>query len=252
MLLPSRTGLRNWLIGRTSIAEIEQHYVLTSSLSAQSLVLDLGANVGGFSSEVVARFGCDVLAVEPEQINFDKIPSHPKLRKLRGAIGGKCGRFGIELSSDPTGHRVKALTSEGPQRMSEQVIEMYDFASLASVAGTRSIDLMKIDVEGYEWDWLDSISDQQLLAIGQLTIEFHDFLPEHRESNRTWPNYRRLIGLGFHCIEDPLFCSYNVLFVNPRMRTGRTLDRILIPLLGWLLRGGWKLRRLRKRLLGKV
>jgi hypothetical protein len=130
----------------------------------------------------------------------------------------------------------------------EQVVAMHDFPSLIALTGTRRIDLMKVDVEGCEWDWLDTISDQELLAIGQLTIEFHDFVPEYRESNRTWLNYQRLIGLGFHCIEDPAFCSYNVLFVNSRLRIKRLADRVLIPLLGRMLRITWKLQRLQRRI----
>lgn len=241
-----QAAFRKWLLGWTSIVEIEQHYVLASALSEESLVLDLGANVGGFASKSIAHFGCAVLAVEPEQANFEKIPNHPKLRKLRGAIGGTCGQFGVQISLDPTGHRLNALTGAEADLATEQVIEMHDFPSLMALTGTQRIDLMKIDVEGCEWDWLDTITDQQLLAIGQLTIEFHDFLPEYRETNRTWPNYQRLIGLGFHCIEDPMFCSYNVLFVNPHVRARNFMDRMLIRFLGRLLRIGWKVSRLRR------
>jgi FkbM family methyltransferase len=228
--------------------EIEQHYVLASALSDQSIVLDLGANVGGFAHQAIACFECRVLALEPEQSNFEAIPDHPKLHKLQGAVGGTCGRFAVRISSDPTGHRLNAVSEVDAGVATEQVVAMHDFPSLIALTSTRRIDLMKIDVEGCEWDWLDTISDQELLAIGQLTIEFHDFVPEYRESNRTWLNYQRLIGLGFHCIEDPAFCSYNVLFVNRRLRLKRLADRVLIPFLSRMLRATWKLQRLQRRL----
>jgi FkbM family methyltransferase len=246
--LPLHAALRRWLLGWTSIIEIEQHYVLASALSDQSVILDLGANVGGFASQMIACFGCHVIAIEPEKTNFEAIPDHPKLRKLQWAVGGRCGRFGVSVSADPTGHRLNRMDEVDADVVTEQVVTMHDFPSLIALTGTRRIDLMKVDVEGCEWDWLDTISDQELLAIGQLTIEFHDFLPEYRGSNRTWRNYQRLIGLGFHCIEDPAFCSYNVLFVNRRLRIKSLADCVLIPSLGRMLRITWKLQRLRRRL----
>ena len=244
--IPLHAALRRRLIGWTSIVEIEQHYVLASALSDQSMVLDLGANVGGFASQLISRIGCRVIAVEPEQANFEAIPDHPKLYKLRVAAGGKCGRFGVCISSDPTGHRLNAEAEADANVATEQVVTMHDFSSLVALTGAQRIDLMKVDIEGCEWDWLDTISDEQLLAIGQVTIEFHDFVPEYRENNRTWQNYQRLIGLGFDCIEDPAFTSYNVLFVNRRLRVKRFADIALIPLLGRLLQITWKLQRLQR------
>jgi FkbM family methyltransferase len=245
---PFHAKLRQWLLPHTSIVEIQQHYVLASALSAESVILDLGANVGGFAKEIISRFGCQVVSVEPELANFDAIPDHPNLRKVRGAIGGKCGQFGLRVSSDPTGHRIE-LQDEGKTAVAtEQVVMVHDFTSLTALTSVENIALMKLDVEGCEWDWLDTISDEQLSRIGQLTIEFHDFVPELRESNRTWPAYERLMKLGFHCIEDPEGCSYNVLFANRRLKLPRLSDRILLPLLDLALRAGWKFERLQKKL----
>ena len=230
----------------TSIVEIQQHYLLASVLSDQSTILDLGANVGGFSDGIIARFGCHVIAIEPEQKNFKAISDHPRLRKLRVAVGGTCGTARIRISSDRTGHRLDC--SSKVTTISEQVVETHTFPSLLFLTNLKQVDLMKLDVEGCEWDWLDTISDEQLRSIGQLTVEFHDFLPEYRENNRTWKNYQRLIRLGFHCIEDPYFHSYNVLFVNRSLKLSRLSDRILVPLTSHLLRLVWKLQRLQQHL----
>jgi FkbM family methyltransferase len=246
---PFHARFRKWLLPLTSIVEIQQHYVLASALSTGSVILDLGANVGGFAEDIISRFGCQVISVEPEQSNFEAIFDHPNLRKIRGAIGGKCGQFGLRVSTDPTGHRIELQNdSEAAAVATEQVITVHDFTSLTTLASVREIALMKIDVEGCEWDWLDTISDEQLSRIGQLTIEFHDFVPELRESNRTWPAYERLMSLGFYCIEDPEGGSYNVLFANRRLKVRKISDRLLLPLLDLALRAGWKLERLQKKL----
>ncbi len=248
--LPLLALLRRWLIGWTSIVEIEQHYLISSVITDKSVVMDLGANMGRFSAQIIAQFGCNVLAVEPEQVNFEAISEHPKLHKLQAAVGGKCGRSGISISPDSTGHRLNALS--GTETATGQVVAVHDFPSLMALTDIHQIDVMKIDVEGCEWDWLDTMSEEQLKSVGQLTIEFHGFLPEYRETNRTWANYQRLMRLGFHCIEDPKFGSYNVLFVNRQLKIGRLADRVLLPLLGKLLKIQWKLSRLQQRLFQSV
>ena len=117
---PLHAVIRKWLLGLTSVVEIQQHYVIASAMSDQSMILDLGANVGDFAEQMIGCFGCQVLAVEPEQTNYNSIPNHPKLRKLRGAVGGTCGHFGVQMSPDPTGHRLGTLADANADVATDQ------------------------------------------------------------------------------------------------------------------------------------
>lgn len=239
--------LRARLIKQTSIVEIEQHYLIGAVLERSSTVVDLGANRGRFTREIQNRYNCHVVAVEPEGSNFASLPSDDSITNIRAAIGGACGRITLQLSDDSTAHSV--VGSPPPAANGdEQEVAMLDFNALVAQAPLTRIDLLKVDIEGCEWDFFDSMSDVQIGLIGQITVEFHDFVPACRERARTWPLYQRLMRLGFRCIEDPVFSSYNVLFVNKRLRLSRVSDIVFLPVIHSLLIIDWKFQRLKKRL----
>ncbi len=240
-------ALRARLIRTTSIIEIEQHYLVSTRLGPDSVVVDLGANRGRFTRQVQELFNCRVVAIEPEESNFAAILPGKKIVKVRAAVSGHCGTISLNVSDESTAHSIIA-TDDTTSKHRNQHVPLYDYNALVRAAGLDRIDLLKVDIEGCEWDFFDAMSDAQLRAIGQITVEFHDFLPAFRETNRTWPVYQRLARLGFRCIEDPLYRSYNVLFVNKRNQGVKTGDESRLTLLNQLLHLSWKLNRLSQRL----
>jgi FkbM family methyltransferase len=62
--------------------------------------------------------------------------------------------------------------------------------------GLRKIDILKIDIEGAEWDMLEELDSKLFNMIDQITVEFHDFVkPEYRQ--RTKKIVNRLRSLGY-------------------------------------------------------
>jgi FkbM family methyltransferase len=237
-------AVESFLIGRSSIGLVEEHYIVTSALSEKSTVVDLGANLGRFSCALAERFHCSCVALEPAPENAAHIPQHPRVRVVQGAIAAKSGAGELQLASDCTANRL-ALPGNG--NAASITVALLDYSSLLQAAGIRQVDLLKVDVEGAEWDFFDSLTDADLLSIGQITVEFHDFIEELGEARRTWKIYQRLLGLGFRCVEDPARGSYNVLFVHPSLEMPFH-DRLLIAAVSKLQRYGWKLDRVMRRL----
>ena len=78
------------------------------------------------------------------------------------------------------------------------------------------VDLIKLDIEGAELDVLANVSGKLLSRVGQLTVEFHDFLRKSDEACiRNCSS--RLKGMGFHCIKFSWFDHSDVLFINKRI-----------------------------------
>ena len=233
-------AVESFLIRRTSIDLVEEHYILTSALSATSTVVDLGANLGRFSGELAGRFGCACVALEPAPENVAKISRHPRVHVVAGAMGAKAGKGKLQMADDCTANRLTfADVGEDTGSIS---VDVFDYHSLLRAAGVRQVDLLKVDVEGAEWEFFDSLSDTDLRGIGQITIEFHDFIEDLGELRRTWQVYQRLLGLGFRCVEDPVHGSYNVLFVHPALEMPWG-DHLLLTAITVLRRCAWKLDR---------
>ena len=64
--------------------------------------------------------------------------------------------------------------------------------------GHDSIDLLKIDIEGFEYEVLESCIGERI-PIKQICVEFHDFFPEIPKS-RTTQMIRTLESHGYHLI----------------------------------------------------
>src|SRR5262249_33443313 len=70
-------------------------------------------------------------------------------------------------------------------------------ASLISDAGIPGkIEVLKLDIEGAELSVIDSLPDDLILRIGQITVEFHDFLGYHT-TQEAEQRIDRIAALGF-------------------------------------------------------
>ncbi len=115
------------------------------------------------------------------------------------------------------------------------IVEGVTLVTFLEKAGISRIDLLKVDIEGAEGYLFDSLTDEQLRGMRQISVEFHDFngkLPAtdvHRITDR-------LACLGFEPLKMSVFTNGDTLFVNrelcgaTRLQLGRRrlIDRNLI------------------------
>jgi FkbM family methyltransferase len=78
------------------------------------------------------------------------------------------------------------------------------------------IDILKVDIEGAEYDVMPSISDEIYSKIGQITIEFHDFI-DNSLKEKTQNIIDKLHNLGFKHKSKPIHymnnsANYDVIF----------------------------------------
>jgi len=191
-----------------------QHTFIHSLLGPDSIVVDLGANHGEFSQQIINTLGCRVYAVEPVSNLFEQIRSSPRLKKFNYAISLTNQPISLNLFPNRC-----ASVYRLPQESSVPItlVPGITFDVFLRQNEIQDIDLLKVDIEGSERELFMTIAPSQLERIGQITIEFHDFLfPETRVQVETIK--RRVIDLGFYCLP---FSRDNtdVLFVNKRKIT---------------------------------
>jgi hypothetical protein len=100
-------------------------------------------------------------------------------------------------------------------------VDGLDFASLLQSVGGR-IDLLKLDIEGAEIEFLDAAKDADLARVGQLTIEFHDHcgITPRADVVRVC---NRLSELGFYRLWSSWReNTHDTLFVHRRVMPRRT------------------------------
>lgn len=152
---------------------------------AKSCVLDLGAHVGLFS--LYARgIGCDVpiFAFEPEESNFQILKENLKMNNVKDvvaknlAVGGKSGKRRFYLSLDSHNHSLVEV-GENLQEREVSVVTLQDvFERYLGRDGINKCDLVKMDIEGAEFETLMSYFDCFVYRPQGFYIEYHEYSDE--------------------------------------------------------------------------
>lgn len=201
------------------IQEIKEHTFFDNFLRKEINVVDLGACRGEFINEINNLYNIKkAILVEANPTNFAQLKTLPNYVLYNKAIssvnGGK-----IEFYEDPNSPYNGSKDFNYFNGIKHQ-IETINLETLCKDNDIDFIDILKIDIEGAEYDVLENLSDSFFNKIGQITIEFHDFVnPELKP--RTKQIVERIKSLGFSYIAKPISYMngsdfYDVLFFRPK------------------------------------
>lgn len=144
-------------------------------LTRNSLVLDVGGYTGQWASDIFARYCCQIQVFEPVPEFADKITGrfkeNPSIRVFNFGLSGKTCESEISVNADSSSH-----TREFPQKTK---IKLKNISEWLKENTIEHIDLIKINIEGGEYELLESLFDSnQIPKIRFLLIQFHDFVPD--------------------------------------------------------------------------
>jgi FkbM family methyltransferase len=178
-------------------------------------VLDIGANIGAFAIYAANRAKRGyVCAVEPVSANFSTLERNVKLNQLenvrlvRAAVGGRNGR--VKIASAGAVSSVIWINENVPTEEVEQVT----LESLVSAMGT--VDLMKMDCEGAEFDILLQTEPSVLRKIRRIAMECHNVSKER--TSVTLKNYLDAAGFETTVIGADWTSMIYALNRNPQMK----------------------------------
>jgi FkbM family methyltransferase len=126
-------------------------------LTPDSLVLDLGGYEGQWASDIFARYLCHVVVFEPATefaANIrHRFRCNPKIRVCSFGLGAVSRTETLYLSADGS----STFTKDGPT----ETIQIVDVAAWANQENIQAVALMKINIEGGEYELL-----KRLIEIG--------------------------------------------------------------------------------------
>lgn len=144
-------------------------------LNKKSLVFDVGGYEGNWASEIYCKYGSEIYIFEPVSTFYCKINSrfseNEHVQLFNFGLGGKNEQIKIGISQD-------ASSIYKTSQNFHQEISIIDISDFIIERGITKIDLMKINIEGGEYDLLDSLIQSGLHKIvDNFQIQFHDFVP---------------------------------------------------------------------------
>lgn len=158
---------------------------LDYDLDATSLVFDLGGFEGQWTSDVFSMYRCTVHVFEPVQEFAQKIE-----RRFRRNPRIIVHRFGLSNED-----RIATLALQGNgsslfkadgRTCDIKLVRATDFFELIEC---NKIDLLKINIEGGEYDLLDHLIGTGFINnIANIQVQFHDFVPDAEQRMRAIQN----------------------------------------------------------------
>jgi len=169
-LTEKETAQRNWFRDQGE-QSLRFHY----PLSADSLVVDAGGYKGSWATEIYARYGCTILVFEPVPDYADllrkRFATNPRIQVYEVALGGSDSFSEIYVSDGGA--------SFFPQDGDTVPVQVVDASEFLEDLDVTRIDLMKINVEGGEYDLLPNLMRSGYANLTtDIQVRFHDFVPD--------------------------------------------------------------------------
>jgi FkbM family methyltransferase len=162
--------------GPTDVFGAREYSLASVRLPDVQFVVDLGAHVGSFSLWALSSSRCSVLAIEPDPDTFEMLRRNlqqfgDRARCFQAAVAGQSGRRILRVAEDTAasvlekpdsaavidGHEVRAMTLD----------EVFELAAFPR------IDVLKIDIEGAEYEVVEHLAEGTLNRVETVLIECH-------------------------------------------------------------------------------
>lgn len=164
---------------RLIVDEVCRLKVYGSNIEKDATVVDVGANIGAYSL-FAAKKATEgkVFSFEPENNNYRQLRKNIELNKIfnistfrLGICDRECDTKLFLSDNNEGAHTLYKYDSCKIQKI--KCIKLTDIFQQCKI---KRADILKIDIEGAEYDILMSTSKKVFNKIDRIVLEFHDFL----------------------------------------------------------------------------
>lgn len=146
-------------------------------LGPDATVLDIGAYDGAWAAGVLAKFGAEIEIFEPVPAFVARIRErfahNPRVRIHEYGLASADREESISLEEGGS-----STVIAGPEASERQTITLRNAAAVLRDLGRDSYDLVKINIEGGEYELLDHLLNEDLVRRFRfLQIQFHPDAP---------------------------------------------------------------------------
>lgn len=142
-------------------------------LNEESVVLDLGGYEGQWASDIFARYQCPIFIFEPVTAFANRISErfskNDKIQVYSYGLGGTSRFDEIHISADGS-----SIFGKSGIKEKIEIVDVKDWIE-KNLNSDQYIDLMKINIEGGEYELLDRLIESRLVNyIKNIQVQFHE------------------------------------------------------------------------------
>lgn len=160
--------------------------------TAKYPIVDVGAHAGFFSMYCRAlNDKVKIFAIEPEPENLKLLNQHLADNKIlgvevvAGALASESGERQLILSVDSHNHHLAETDGAFSERLfadfadadvtadKTTVVHTFSFADFCNKNKIKNISLVKMDIEGGEYELFESLSEANLSMVNYIILEYH-------------------------------------------------------------------------------
>lgn len=149
---------------------------LEYNLNKNSIVFDIGGYLGDFTEKIYNKFNCKVYLFEPSLSFYnqclERFKDNNNILCFNYGVGNLNGNF--ILSND----REASSTKRNVNQHTGEKVKIKKISEVIKELKIDNIDLMKINIEGGEYDLLPCLINENLISkIKNIQVQFHNFEP---------------------------------------------------------------------------
>lgn len=146
---------------------------LNYDLNENSVVFDLGGYEGTWASDIFCKYGCNIHIFEPYHEYAKNIEERFKKNKRV-----QVHYYGIAKTEGNLQLAVCADSSSVFKNGNDVIdVKMHEATKFFNDNRIDKVDLMKINIEGGEYDLLEHLIEKQMMTrIENIQVQFHDFV----------------------------------------------------------------------------
>jgi FkbM family methyltransferase len=176
--------------------------LFTENLNARSVIYSggIGRDIT-FEHALVERFDCSIVMFDPSPTGLETMSKAenkiPAFKYCTVGLAAKCGRLKM---TPPQDSREGSWSSNASGEAGTIEVPCVDLATLLAQNDHSRIDLLKIDIEGAEYEVLDDLLRRRL-PIRQILVEFHHQMVPGIRRSQTIQAVLKLVARGYRLIQ---------------------------------------------------
>jgi FkbM family methyltransferase len=151
--------------------------LVEADIDERSIVLDVGAFVGEWSEKISNRYGSTIYAFEPNPLVLHafsrRLADHPNIVRLGYGLGA--ADHTATLAQAGPGSSIYTVDPD----LESTDVQIRDVVGVLDELGIAEIDLLKVNIEGGEYDLFDRLIETDWLpSIRLVSAQFHEWHPK--------------------------------------------------------------------------
>jgi FkbM family methyltransferase len=169
------------LAGTMAVVFVRREY---GELAQFKTIVDVGANLGCFAVYAAQRCpDAKIYCYEPQKQNFASLQRNIEINGLTDRVSA----FPYAVASK-SGRRDLAVTAESlvnsfyiiPDESGRETVDCTTLGEILETHKLETIDLLKLNCEGTEYEILESLSSEHLARISNVRLEYHNLEAQSR------------------------------------------------------------------------